>query len=136
MLIIFHSYDTYAHLSSLPNPLNSLRDSNVIRFKLVKSDQHKHRANVQRPPTELPRARNSPGWEVVDNAGLEADVGVCDEQGAEHAVKDWVEGAGSEWHNRQRNDGRGDQSGRTVSIPFRRVGKNREGRTNLSAVQW
>lgn len=56
------------------------------------------------------RLGHATGGEVVDDGGLEADVRVQDQTGAEDGVHDGVEGTGCEGGDAQGNEADGDQT--------------------------
>lgn len=80
----------------LPNTLDSLRDTDVVCLKLVQTNAYSQGGGVQSPPEQLAQTGVSLLGDVVDDDGLETDVGMDEDGGAEDRVHGGVEGAGSE----------------------------------------
>jgi hypothetical protein len=59
---------------SLPDSLDSLGDANIVCLELIKADSHRQSRTIKEPVEGLSRLGHSPRWEVVDYAGLEAQV--------------------------------------------------------------
>lgn len=78
------------------NVHGSIIRTNIMRLEFIKSNSHNHRGDVERPHGELAPERHALVWQVVDDDGLEADVGVDEDAGAEESVRGRVEGAGGE----------------------------------------
>lgn len=95
---------------SSPDPLNRLGNTNIVRLKLVKSHADQHRRALQQPPEKHSRLRQALAGDVVNDHGLEADVGVDEESGTEEGVGGRVEGAGDEWRDCERDEAHGDQA--------------------------
>ena len=55
-------------LASMPYPLDSLGNTNIIRLKLVEADRDQDGANVQKPVGSLSKRRMLPDREVVGDA--------------------------------------------------------------------
>lgn len=106
----------------LPDPLDSLSDTNIVGLKFVKAPAADEDHEEVGPVGKLADDRNSPGREVVCDAVpmqcqytipgsrfkrlvlLETHVRVDDEQANEGAVEQRVERASSERHSGQRDD--------------------------------
>lgn len=81
---------------SLPEPLNSLRNTNIIRLKLVQPNQHQHCGALETPHECLPHGWMLAFGDVVDDNGFEPKVRVDDDSGTENCVGDGADGAGGE----------------------------------------
>lgn len=97
--------------SRLPHPLDSLRDTDVIGLELVQTHKGEHGEAIEQPEQTVAHAGHAPLGEVVGDAGLEADVRVSDDEGAEDGVSGRVEGGA-----REGGDGDGDQGGGDESL--------------------
>lgn len=100
-----------------PQLADSLCDANIVCLERVQSNTHKHG-----PGAESPHGRVADEWhtllgEVVDDARLETNVRVDDQQGAEDRVGDGVQRAGGEGRNGERDEAGGDDP-RVMLVPF------------------
>lgn len=90
----------------LPQLPHSLSDTNVVGLERVQRNAQQDGRCTERPVGGGANLGHSALGEVVDDARLEADVRVDNEQGAEDRVGDGVQRAGSERRNCE-----GDQTG-------------------------
>lgn len=81
---------------SLPDPLNSLRNTHIICLKLVQSNQHQHGDTLKTPHERLPCGRVFVSGDVVDDHGFETKVRVDDDSGTENCVGNGANGARGE----------------------------------------
>lgn len=96
--IIHPSSDPVHHHSSLslPHPLDCLRNTDIIRLELVQTNADRQRCEVEKPHEGLVKTGEAVLGDVVDDDGLETDVGVKEDGAAEDGVHGRVERAGSE----------------------------------------
>lgn len=95
----------------LPHPLDGLCDTNIVCLELVQTDGGGNSESTQQPVQERLGLGDAALGEVVDDRGMETNVGVEDQQGTEDGIHDRVQGAGSEG-----SDGQRDQSDRDESL--------------------
>lgn len=81
---------------SLPDPLNSLRNTHIIRLKLVQSNQHQHGDTLKTPHERLPCGRVFVSGDVIDDHGFETKVRVDDDSGTKNCVGNGADGARGE----------------------------------------
>lgn len=81
-----------------------MREPNIIRLKLVKSNADKHRRKLQAPHEELPDAGHPLVRDIVNDECLEADVGVDEDARDEYRVQEWIVYAGNERREGQRDE--------------------------------
>jgi hypothetical protein len=86
-----------------PNPVYSLRQTNIVGFKLVQANPNHHSRCFQSPVEKLSRLWYSLFREVIGDAGLEANMGMNENCAAEDRIGHGIEGSGSEWGNRERD---------------------------------
>lgn len=94
----------------LPDPLDSLRDTNVVGLELVQAHANHHGCDVQAPPKDLARARVPPVGNVVDEYRLETHVGVEEHRAAQDGVRGGVQRAGGKGGDRERHESCGEKT--------------------------
>lgn len=97
------SHSSRSHLC-LPDPLDSLCDTHIVRLELVQSHADGDGCQVQGPPECLVEAGPAALGDVVGDDLLEAHVRVEEDGTAEDRIGERVEGPGGE-----RGDGEGDE---------------------------
>lgn len=98
------------HTLCLPDSLDSLSDADVIGLKLVQADANSDSRQVQTPPEELSQARVGSRRDVVNDDGLEADVGVQQDGRAQDGVGGGVERTGGKGRNGERHEAGGEEA--------------------------
>lgn len=94
----------------LPDSLDSLSDANVIGLKLVQANANSDSRQVQAPPEELSQTWVGSLGNVVNDDGLEADVGVQEDGGAQNGVGGGVERAGGKGRDGERHEAGGEET--------------------------
>lgn len=99
---------------SLPHPLDSLCQANVVGLKLVQTDANQDSGGVEGPHGELAGLGETAVGDIVDEDILETGVRVHEDCAAESGIEHGVQRTGSE-----RSDGQGDEAGgeQTVKGP-------------------
>lgn len=85
----------------------SLRQTNIIGLKLVQSNPYHYSRCPQTPVEQLSRLWYSLWGKVIDDASLEADVGMNENRAAEDGIGHWVQGSGCEWCYGERDQSSG-----------------------------
>lgn len=93
-----------------PNPLDGLGNTNVVGLKLVEAVGDEKSESSQNPGQKCTHTGNAPGREVVNDASIEANVGVNDEQTAENRVGNGIQRASSEGSDAERDESSRDES--------------------------
>ena len=93
----------------IPDTLNSLGKANIIGLELVQADPDKHGGAVEGPPEELADGGEAFYGNIVDNDGLEADVGVDEDGAAENSIQNGVDTARGERRNGQGHETGGEE---------------------------
>lgn len=109
-VFFFFLSSLYASTLCLPEPPDSLGNSNVVGLKLVQSHADSDGRKIQAPPEDLSQARVALLGDVVDDDGLEAEVRVQQEGGAQDGVGGGVERAGGEGRNGERHEAGGEEA--------------------------
>jgi len=94
----------------LPESLDSLSDADVIGLKLVQANTNSDSRKVQTPPEELSQAGVGSRGDVVNDDGLEADVGVQEDGRAQDGVGGGVERTGGKGRNGERHEAGGEEA--------------------------
>src|SRR5690242_17181639 len=94
-----------------PEPPDSLGNTDIVGLERVQRNAHKHCSGTQSPVGGGAGLGHAVLGEVVDDARLEADVRVDDQEGAEDGVGDGVQRAGGEGGDCEGNEAGGDDSG-------------------------
>lgn len=98
------------HTLCLPDSLDSLSDADVIGLKLVQANANSDGRQVQTPPEELSQAGIGSRGDVVNDDGLEADVGVQQDGRAQDGVGGGVERTGGKGRNGERHEAGGEEA--------------------------
>ena len=93
-----------------PEPADSLGNTDIICLKRVQRNAHEDGCCTQRPHSRGTDTGHAVLGEVVDDARLEADVRVDDEQSAEDRVGNGVQGTSGEGGECEGNQAGGDDS--------------------------
>lgn len=101
--LFFPSLCTYPTLC-LPESLDSLSDAHVIGLKLVQANADSDGRKVQAPPEVLSHVGVGSLGDVVNEDGLEADVGVQEDGRAQDGVGGGVERTGGKGRNGERHE--------------------------------
>lgn len=80
----------YVPYSSGPYPLDRFRQTHVVRLKLIQANCHRRRRRAQTPPEELSCLGQPLVGYIIDDARLEADMGVYNNGAAEKGVNDGI----------------------------------------------
>jgi hypothetical protein len=94
----------------MPQPRDSLGDTNVICLEGVQGDAEGDGSDAEGPHGDGADEGNARSGEVVDDARLEADVGVHYKKSTKDRVGQWVKRSSGERCNRQRDKAGGDNS--------------------------
>lgn len=117
----------------LPHALDSLGDADVIRLELVQANAYDDGGGIQPPPEQPAQTGVSPLGDVVDDDGLEANVGVDEDGRAQDRVHGGVERARRKGGNGQRHQARGQEA---LKRPVVRAVGGRGGRNGSRVVDW
>lgn len=95
---MIHQTPAPAPVSNLrsPDSLDGLSETDIVGLEFIKSNTDRHSGSLQQPLESLSRLWYAVFWKVIGDAGLEADVGVDEDGGAEDGIHGWVQGAGDE----------------------------------------
>jgi hypothetical protein len=98
---IFPFFFPFLYISALclPESLKGLRDTNIVGLKLVQAHANSDSRNVQTPPEDFSQAGVALLGDVVNDDGLEADVRVQEDGGAQDGVGGGVERSRGEGRN-------------------------------------
>jgi hypothetical protein len=100
----------------LPQLPHSLSNTNIVGLKRVQRNAQQDGCCTERPVGSGANLGHSVLGEVVDDARLETDVRVDNEQGAEDRVGDGVKRAGGERCNCEGDQTSGDDSGLLLAL--------------------
>jgi hypothetical protein len=95
---------------SLPDPLDGLGNTNIVRLEFVQANSDQDGSSVQSPHKESAECGMFPIGNVVDDDGLKAHVAVHQHQGAEGSIHSRVERAGGVGRDGERDETCSDQS--------------------------
>lgn len=98
------------HPLCLPDLLNSLGNTNIVGLKLIQSHADGDGRQVQAPPEDLSQAGVAGLGDVVDDDGLEANMRVQQDGGAQDGVGGGVERAGGEGSNGEGHEAGGEEA--------------------------
>jgi hypothetical protein len=70
-----------------PNPLDTLRQANIIRLKLIQSNTNHNRSELQSPINQLPRLWQSLRGNIVGDNRFKANVRMDENRCAENSIR-------------------------------------------------
>lgn len=80
----------------LPNSLDSLSHTNVIRLKFIQAHTNQQGSSIQAPPESLAKLGPSLLGNIINDNLLEAHVGVEEDGTADDGIHGGVDGTGGE----------------------------------------
>lgn len=100
--------------SGCPYPLDCFCQTHIVRLEFVQSNSHSQSSCPKTPPKQGSSLWQSLCWNVVDDDGLEPDMGVDYNRGTQNGVCDWIKSSSGE-----RGDGKRYQCNRHQPIESR-----------------
>lgn len=91
-----------------PNPLDRLRQANVVRLEFVQTHTDERRRGAKSPVERAPRLGVFRRRDIVGDDVLEAQVRVDEERAAEDGVEGRVEGTGREGGESEGHEAQGE----------------------------
>lgn len=92
----------------LPDPLDAFSQANIVSLELIKPNAHNNSSKLEQPIKSLSDLWQLSARDVVTDDSLEANVRMDEDGGGEEGVCDWIQGAGSERCDCERDETDGD----------------------------